>query len=95
MPLSISMETKVSAAQQMLSSDIGNELVMMDINLGKYFSLKGPSGRVWELINKDTSVETIYRTLLEEYDVEADQCRQELFALLNDMYDAKMIEIVD
>lgn len=95
MSLMISMESRVSAAQQILSSDIGDEMVMMDINLGKYFSLKGPSGRVWELIDKDTLVHSIYEKLLQEYDVEAEQCEQELFALLHDMREANMITVSD
>ncbi|WP_447523916.1 PqqD family peptide modification chaperone [Parasphingorhabdus sp. NYA22] len=85
------MDTKFSASEQILSSDIGDEMVMMDINLGKYFSLKGPSGRVWELIGNGTTVQAIFDVLLEEYDVEAEQCQQELLALLKDLHDAEMI----
>jgi len=91
MSLNILMDTKVSASKQILSSDIGDEMVMMDINLGKYFSLKGPSGRVWELIGNGTTVQAIFDVLLEEYDVEAEQCQQELLALLKDLHDAEMI----
>ena len=86
---------KFSSAKQILSSDIGDEMVMMDINLGKYFSMKGPSGRVWELIEKETTVQAIFDILLDEYDVEAEQCQQELFALLEDMHDAEMIVVED
>ena len=95
MSKNISIDTKISSAKQILSSDIGDEMVMMDINLGKYFSLKGPSGRVWELIDKETTVQSILETLLEEYDVEAKQCEEELFALLHDMHDANMIAAAD
>jgi hypothetical protein len=91
MSKNISMGTKFSSAKQILSSDIGDEMVMMDINRGKYFSMKGPSGRVWELIEKEVTVQAIFDVLLEEYDVEAEQCQQELFALLSDMHDADMI----
>jgi len=91
MSLNILMDTKISASKQILSSDIGDEMVMMDINLGKYFSLKGPSGRVWELIGNGTTVQAIFDVLLEEYDVEAEQCQQELLALLKDLHDAEMI----
>ncbi|CAO1652493.1 PqqD family peptide modification chaperone [Parasphingorhabdus sp. NYA22] len=91
MSLNILMDTKFSASEQILSSDIGDEMVMMDINLGKYFSLKGPSGRVWELIGNGTTVQAIFDVLLEEYDVEAEQCQQELLALLKDLHDAEMI----
>jgi len=94
MSLNILMDTKFSASEQILSSDIGDEMVMMDINLGKYFSLKGPSGRVWELIGNGTTVQAIFDVLIEEYDVEAEQCQQELLALLKDLRDAEMIVAV-
>jgi hypothetical protein len=32
--------------------------------------------------------------LIEEYDVEAEQCQQELLALLKDLHDAEMIVAV-
>jgi hypothetical protein len=91
----ISMKTRFKCADRIISSDIGEEIVMMSIDKGKYYSLKGPSGRVWQLIQDGQSVGSIIQVLLNEYDVQPEQCEEELLSLLRDMRDGSLIEIDD
>lgn len=91
----ISMNTKFACSESILSTNIGDEFVMMSLDVGKYFSLKGASGRVWELIQSKRNVEAIHTALVSEYDVAPAQCEEELFALLGEMHDGKMISIVE
>lgn len=90
----LSMSTKIASSEHILSSDIGDEMVMMSIDEGKYFSLKGPSGRVWGLIEQGTDVQSIHQALVAEYDVDTAQCEKELLDLLNELYDKNLITLI-
>lgn len=93
MSQTLSMSTKLASSEHILSSDIGDEFVMMSIDDGKYFSLKGPSGRIWELIESGTDIQSIHQTLTTEYDVPAAQCEKELLKLVEQLYDSNLITI--
>lgn len=57
-----------------ISGKLEDELVMMDITKGKYFSLNPVAARIWELLEQSLDLEEISVILMEEYEVEAEQC---------------------
>lgn len=87
----ISMQTRVSIAESMLSSNLGDEVVMMCIEQGKYYCLKGPSYRIWELLEQPTTVGEVCGTLLDEYDVAQDECETQLVSLITQMREKNIV----
>ncbi|QFT78506.1 PqqD family peptide modification chaperone [Erythrobacter sp. THAF29] len=87
----ISMATKVAASEKILASNLGDEVVMMCIDKGKYFSLKGPSGRIWNLLETPTTLNEIRGTLLAEYDVSPDECEDQLVSLIGELRDQDLV----
>ena len=63
---------------QTLSGRLSDELVMMDINKGKYFSLNKVATRIWDLLEKPLDLERLCETLRLEYEVDEEQCRSEV-----------------
>lgn len=68
-----------------ISGRLHDELVMMNIEKGKYFSLNPVATRIWDLLEKSLSAEDLCIQLTEEYDVDAEQCRKEVEELLEEM----------
>jgi len=68
-----------------ISGRIHDELVMMDIDKGKYFALNPVATRIWDLLEKPLTVDELCGILMEEYDVETEQCLKETEALLREM----------
>lgn len=87
----ISMNTRVAASEKMLSSDLGDEVVMMCIEKGKYYSLQGPSGRIWQLLETPKTLGEINSTLLEEYEVAPEECESQLLSLVSQMRDQEIV----
>ena len=61
-----------------ISGRIHDELVMMDIDQGKYFSLNPVATRIWELLDKLLLLDELCELLMEEYDVDEAQCKAEV-----------------
>lgn len=68
-----------------ISSRLDDQLVMMDIDKGKYFAMNPVATRVWELLEKPASVDRLCEILTGEYDVEPGRCREEVSQLIGEM----------
>jgi len=58
---------------------------MMDIDKGKYFALNPVATRIWDLLEKPLTIDELCGILMEEYDVETEQCLKETEELLREM----------
>lgn len=86
----IASQAQVSAD---LSSDMAESMIILNLKDGVYYELKEVGTRVWKLIQQPCSVQAILDTLLEEYEVDAEQCKADLFALLEDLASRSLVEI--
>jgi hypothetical protein len=67
---------------QVIDGSLDDNLVMMHLNKGKYFGLNPVGKRIWELIEQPKSLEDLTNILITEFDVNHEQCTQEVKAFL-------------
>ena len=70
--------TKFVRNSKTISGRLHDELVMMDIDQGKYFSLNPVATRIWDLLETPLSIDDLCLLLIDEYEVGLDQCRIEV-----------------
>jgi len=68
-----------------ISGRLHDELVMMDLKKGKYFSLNAVATRIWDLLEKPMTIDELCILLTEEYDVGEEQCHTEVSELIEQM----------
>ncbi len=68
-----------------ISGRLHDELVMMDLDQGKYFSLNPVATRLWDLLDKPLKIDELCGFLMDEYEVEFEQCRREVTEHLEEM----------
>jgi hypothetical protein len=68
-----------------ISGRLHDEMVMMNIDQGKYFSLNNSATVIWEKLENPLSLEELCEILMEEYDVGKEQCRDDVEIHLNEM----------
>ena len=71
------------------------ETALLSAAQGKYYSLNGPAGRIWELLAKPMSIAAICETLVTEFDVDAESCRRNTVELIGELLDDDLIQKVD
>ena len=74
-----------------ISGRLHDEIVMMDPEQGKYFSLNPVATRIWDLLEKPVTLEFLCGQLQEEYEVSSDQCLAEVSAHLDKMVQLKLV----
>jgi hypothetical protein len=78
-----------------ISGRLNDELVMMDIDKGKYFSLNPVATSIWDKLEKPLSLDALCRLLMDEYEVSEEQCRMEVKEYLDEMEKLGMVLSVD
>lgn len=78
--------------QETISGQIEDELVMVDIEAGNYFSLNVVATRIWELLENPVSFDELCANLMEEYEVSETQCRADVEAHLSKMQELGLVK---
>lgn len=68
-----------------ISGRLHDELVMMDIEQGKYFSLNPVATRIWDLLEEPLLIDELCKYLMDEYEVELAECHSEVSEHLGEM----------
>ena len=72
-------------------SKLDDEIVMIDIEIGEYFSLNPVASRIWEMIESPLTLEEICTSLMDEYDIDAATCTKEVEAFITELSKKKLI----
>src|ERR687890_1385370 len=89
----VSASSSVVVVGNQVSSDLGGEVAILDLQGGTYYGLEAVGARVWSLIQEPKNVEEIRNTLVSEYEVDQDRCERDLIALLQRLADEGLIEV--
>ncbi|MBE9213097.1 lasso peptide biosynthesis PqqD family chaperone [Plectonema cf. radiosum LEGE 06105] len=85
----------VVVAEDQISSDLGGEAVILNMKSGIYHGLNEVGARIWNLLEQPKTVKEVKQVLLEEYEVEAEACTNDLFSLLNNLKAAGLIKVIN
>ncbi|EFQ82223.1 hypothetical protein HMPREF0063_12588 [Aeromicrobium marinum DSM 15272] len=72
--------------------DMDGELVMMGLEQGEYYGLRGTAASIWGYLEQASDVQTLASRLAEEYDVEVDRCRPDVVRFLDDLLRRGLVE---
>jgi len=73
------------------ATDMDGEIVMMDIDRGKYYSFNEVGSRIWNIIEKPLMVKEIVPILLEEFEVDENTCEDSVLDFLGRIYNDELI----
>ncbi|MEO9131206.1 MAG: PqqD family protein [Sphingomonas sp.] len=68
-----------------LSARVGDEIMMMSPEHGKYIGINEVGARIWELIEAPRDVATVCEELQREFEVSSEVCKAEVDSFLAEM----------
>lgn len=86
---------KFKRKQDVIAAGLHDEMVMMDIEKGKYFTLNPVGTVIWNLLETPYSLEDLVERLMEEFEVDLAQCRQETEDYLQNLLKAGLVEKIE
>jgi hypothetical protein len=91
----IALDTVVSQVEEIITSDIGGETVMMSLENSAYYGMDTVGSRIWQLIAQPMTVSNLCDILQTEFEVEQETCRQDVLELLTNLYQANLIHVIE
>lgn len=88
----ISGSSIVVAAKHHVSCDLAGEAVILGVKSGIYYGLNATGARIWGLVQAPTTVDEVCDTIVAEYNVEAERCKHDILALLEELLTNGLIE---
>ena len=89
----ITRDTIVVVADEVVSCDLDGEAAILDIKDGIYYGLDPIGAKIWNLIQKPLVIDEIIKTILNEYDVDKDQCTNDILELIEELLDNRLVKV--
>jgi hypothetical protein len=87
---------KYKLTSEQISSRVAGEVVILNHNKGAYYGLDDVGALVWDSLEKGPqTIDQLCETVIGEYDIDADACREDIDALLKDLISEQLVQIVD
>ena len=77
---------------QTLSSEIGEDVVALQLDRGYCYGMEQVSAAVWRLLAEPSDVPTLCDRLADEFEVEPERCRRDVVQLLEQMRGEGLVE---
>ena len=89
----LSLHSIVSATREQVSCPLGDEAAILNLKNTVYYGLNPVGARVWTLLQQPRTVGELRDAILQEYEVESDQCERDLLELLEKMRSEGLIQV--
>jgi hypothetical protein len=86
-------ETQVVVSANQVSTDLDDEVAILNLESGVYYGLSNVGASVWNLIGEPKTVGRIHEDILSEYDVAPERLYSDLIELLNQLADAGLVTL--
>ena len=87
----ISMDSVLTRAEGFSTAQVQNDLMMLNVEQGAYYSLDPIGAEIWKLLEQPASVQAIVDNLRRRYAVSPEQCQADVLAFLEEMQKNGMI----
>ena len=87
------IQSVVVAASEQVSCPVGEESAILNLKNSVYYGLDPVGAHIWKLLREPKSIGELRDALVDEYDVEAPRCEQDLLELLEKMRGEGLIEV--
>jgi hypothetical protein len=85
--------TRISRVKGFVTAPVNNELMMLNVEQGAYYSLDPIAARIWELIETPARVQDIVAALQVRYAVSQEECQADVLSFLAKLRENGMIEL--
>jgi hypothetical protein len=93
--LMLTLKTKVIIPKDVLFHKVGEEMVLLNLVNGKYFSLDDVGADIWSLIVEKGDLDAVHQSLLQQYEVTPQNLEQDLLELAGRLVENELLQIVD
>jgi hypothetical protein len=89
----LGLSTVVCASRNEVSSRVGDEAAILDLDSAVYYGLNPVGARIFELLQQPRPLGEVLATVLAEYEVDESTARTDLLALVEELLDRRLVVV--
>jgi hypothetical protein len=94
--MKLTADTRLYRADGILDAMIGREdIAMLSVSNSRYYGAKGAGAIIWQMLAEPCSATEICERLMQEFAVDAQQCRTDTLAFLQSLFDEGIVRVAD
>ena len=90
----ISSNDVLSRNAELPSTELDGEIVLMNIEMGKYYSLTGTARCIWDALETPLTVDGVRQLLMARYDVDGATCEADIMPFLHRLQNQQLISVL-
>ena len=83
----MNLDTQLTIPPQVMSRQVDDETVVLDLKSGMYFGLDGVGKLIWESVEQGLSLKGAVDSVISEYDVETERATADVLEFAGDLVD--------
>ena len=87
------LNKKITFADTVFAQEVDGEMVLLDMNSENYFGLDAVGTDIWQAIQEHETLQKVLEVMLEQYDVEEEVLKNDLFAFVQKLQESGLVEI--
>lgn len=91
--MEIDLNSRVVRSDGPVSAPVDDEMVMADVDAGKYYALNNIATAIWEGIENEITVRDLISKLQAEYDVSPERCETEVLDFVNQLHTKGLVDL--
>jgi hypothetical protein len=93
-PPTLDADTLLVASDDVLSSPLGGEVVLLEPRAGVYYSLNEVGAVMWEQLQQPVTLEAICEAVVAEFEVDIPTCEPDVRRVLGELLRHNLAEVV-
>ncbi len=89
----LSIESVVVVSDNVVSCDLDTEAAILNLKDGVYYGLDPIGAKIWNLIQKPITLTEVMETILNEYDVNSEQCKNDVLELIEELLENGLVKV--
>ncbi len=93
--MTLDFSQRVTVPDSVMLREVADEAVILNLDSESYFGLDSVGARMWNALTRSDSIQAGFETLLAEYEVDAEQLRQDLDQFMENLIEHGLLELED
>ena len=89
----ILIDSTLVVTDEVVSCDLDGEAAILNIKDGVYYGLDPVGAKIWNLIQKPRVLKEVIEIICDEYDVDKDRCKNDIFELMEELLDNGLVKV--
>jgi hypothetical protein len=81
---------KLTIAARAVAREVGDEVVILDLDTGIYYGLDCVGARIWNLLSSGRTLDEVCETILAEYEVERSRLESDVDRLFVQLVESRL-----